>query len=137
MRCLGPAILNFAQQRNLETGKPVLVVRETVFPDAAERAIVGDLWWVKEDFIEVVSAQFEGPSCVSAIVPGSPLGMSIPMELRAWWHVYKRYQRQGKDLSRSASRAYLRIGSISHMGFHCTGHMQNIDDFLGKKSAAA
>jgi hypothetical protein len=134
MRCLGPAILNFVQQRNLEHGKPVLVAREAVYPDAAARAAVGDLWWVKENFIEVVSDQFSG---IYQMVPGSPMGLKIPQELRAWWHVFKKRHRPAKDLIRCDSRAYLRIGCISHMGFHCTGHMQNVDEFLGKRSVAA
>ena len=136
MRCLGPAILNYIQQHNLEDGKPVLVVREAVFPDAAEKAVVGDTWWVKEDFLEVTPHRFKGPQCVHAIVPGSVLGAVVPEHLKAWWHVLKKHRRPAKDLRRNESRAFLTILEISPMGFHCMGTMRNIDAPADKASAA-
>jgi hypothetical protein len=99
---------------------------------------VGDLWWVKEPFIELQARQYGPGVGIHCMVPGSLMGAKYPADIpRNVLIGLKKTVRPPASLIRCDSRAYLRIGAITHMGFHCTGHMQNIDDFLGKKSVAA
>lgn len=132
MTVLGPAILDHCQQRDMERHRKTLVIgRDRVFADAAARAKVGDLWWVKESFCEVQSHQFQGPRHVHEMVPGSAMGMTIPERLRPYWHLLrKRGGRPAVDLRRGDSRATLKIYDISDLGFHCTVEMVNVDVLL-------
>ncbi len=138
MRCLGPAILDFQQQKLLEAGKTITIVPGfgRVFADAAEKAAVGDLWWVKEPCWEV-SAHLNGPGqSHTCIVPGSILTLKYPIDQTIAAQM-RHIPRPAKTVRRIESRAYLRIVTISKHGFHCSSHMQNIDDFLSGKPVAA
>lgn len=132
MTVLGPAILDHCQQRDMERHKKTLVIgRDRVFPDAAARARVGDLWWVKETFCEVQSHQSQGPRCIHEMIPGSVIGMTIPDRLKPHWHLLRRrWGQPAAGLRRGESRATLKIYEISDQGFHCYVEMVNVDVLL-------
>jgi hypothetical protein len=131
MTVLGPAIIDNCQQREMERGNRELIIpRERVFNDAAARAKVGDIWWVKESFCEVKS----GPTTsqiIHEMLPGSPLGVSIPPRLKPIFHLLrKHFNRRPSGLRRAESRACLKIIEITDEGFRCTVEMVNVDVFL-------
>jgi hypothetical protein len=137
MRCLGPAILDNCQQKDLEAGKDILIGRDRVFPDAAERALITNLWWVKEPYALVTSRQFSFKKNVNRCIPGSVMGMATPDDLKHYMHDLRmqRIQRPPFRITRSESRAYLKIFAIEEGGFRCSSHMQNIDAYLSSLSA--
>lgn len=138
MRCLGPAILDRFQQKLLDAGKTITVERDRVFPDAAEKAAPGDLWWVKEPCFEVTAHLNGVGQSHTCIVPGNLLTLKYPSHLPKNTAAQMRHiSRPASMVRRSESRAYLKIVTISNLGFHCTSHMQNIDDFLSGKAVAA
>lgn len=131
MTVLGPAILDHCQQRDMENGVQTLLIgRDRVFADAAMRARIGDLWWVKETYCEVQSGP-TGPQHVHEMVPGGPLGMTIPPRLKPYWHLFKhKPNRPAAGLRRGESRATLKIFEITDEGFRCTVEMVNVDVLL-------
>jgi len=138
MRCLGPAILDTLQQKLLDAGKTITVSRDRVFADAAEKAVPGDLWWVKEPCFEVTAHLNGVGQSHPCIVPGNLKTLKYPPHLPNNSAAQMRHiQRPASMVRRAESRAYLKIVTISKFGFHCSSHMQNIDDFLSGKTAAA
>lgn len=132
MKVLGPAILDHCQQKDIEAGKASLLIGfDRVFADAAARARVGDLWWVKEDFWEIKGTQYGPGPLIYQMVPGSVLGVKWPADIdRNTMMALGKKRRPPKDLIRCDSRATLKITAIEPKGFRCSVHMQNVDLFL-------
>lgn len=134
VRVLGPAIIDHRQQRAIEKGASELLIgRDRVFVDAAERAKVGDLWWIKEPYCQVTSQQFGTVKNINEMIPGSALGMSIPERLKPHWEsLRKKPMLDAFGLRRGESRATLRIIEIRPAGFYCAVLMKNVDEFCRK-----
>lgn len=137
MRNLGPAIIDYSQQREVERGAGSLLIgRDRVFADAADRAHVGDIFWVKEPHFEVKSRQF-GPQHIHEFVPGSPLGAKWPDHLKRHLGQLRLIpQRPAATLNKGDSRACLRIVTIEPAGFRCEVVMQNVQAYLASQAAA-
>lgn len=143
MRCLGPAIIDSKQQREVERGGEIVLANKSsvIFEDAAERAIVGDSFWIKERWWLVEPHRYEGPRFGQRKIPGSTrFRLAVPDDLRAWWHIVRMticHPDSVRHLQRSDSRAYLAITEILEGGFRCSSHMQNIDAYLNSLGARA
>lgn len=137
MRNLGPAIIDYCQQREIERGaRSLLIGRNRIFPDAAARAQVGDIFWVKEPYNEIKSRQ-SGPQHIHEMVPGSPMGMTIPEHLKFSFHKLRMIpQRPAATLNKGDSRACMCIRTIEPKGFRCEVIMQNVSDYLSAQAAA-
>jgi hypothetical protein len=137
MRNLGPAIIDYCQQREIERGvRSLLIGRDRVFPDAADRAVVGDLFWVKEPHFEVKSRQ-KGPQHIHEFVPGSPTGATFPDHLKPHLHKLRLIpQRPAAALNKGDSRACMCIRTVEPSGFRCEIIMQNINNYLSAQAAA-
>lgn len=130
MKVLGPAIIDWRQQRAMEKGaKELLIGRDRVFADILARARPGDLFWVKETYRDFQP----GPGCpsgMSAIVPGSAMGQQLPEHIKPWSHKCKiKGPLDAFGLRRGESRATLRILAIRPSGFQCAVIMSNVDEF--------
>ena len=132
MKVLGPAILDRCQQKDIEAGKASLLIGfDRVFADAAARARVGDLWWVKENFIELKARPFGLGPLEHRMIPSSVSGLRRPADMHpSVFADLRKIQREAKDLIRCDSRATLKITEIEPKGFRCSVHMQNVDAFL-------
>jgi len=133
MRALGPATITDRQQRLLEMGAAeIFIARNQVFLDAAERARSDDLWWVKESYTEFKPGP-ECPAYTAAIVPGSPMGRSLPDFLKPWSaKCRQRPSRPATGLRRDESRFTLRIIEVRPAGFLCIVIAKNVDEFSRK-----
>lgn len=131
MTVLGPAILDYWQTRAIERGdKELMVPKDRIFKDAAEKAKVGDILWAKECYCEVLSGP-TGPQHIHEMIPGSPTGLTIPNHLKPWFHLLKKRGNQpAHGLRRGESRCTLKIFSVEPDGFRCSVHMENVDVFL-------
>jgi hypothetical protein len=108
----------------------LLIGWDRVFSDVIPRAAIGDLFWVKEPYFEVQSGP-TGLKHVHEMIPGSPLGMIIPLRLKPYFHLLKqRGNRPAAGLRKGESRAFLRIINIEKDGFRCSVHMENVDVLL-------
>lgn len=137
MKILGPAIIDQRQQKALESGaSPLLIGRDRVFKDAADRARVGDAWWVKEPHVEVSSRQFGSVKHVHEMIPGSITGLIVPERLKPHWECLRIVWRADAfGLRRGESRATLIITEVRPAGFLCNVIMKNVDEFLKREAA--
>jgi len=140
VRVLGPAIIDWQQQRKMrELGhKHLIVRRDRVFEDAAAKAEIGDIWWVKEPFFEVKSPQAGCPEIHEMLIGYGFRHYDVPAHIKPWSHVCRWIQRPAQGLRRGESLAYLEIVEAvtkPEPGWLCSVHLQNIDVAL--KAVAA
>jgi hypothetical protein len=77
MRVLGPALITPAQQKMLAADALLEISRSAVYESAAARARMGDVFWVREPYIEFIPAQFGCPANIGAFLAGyGPASMS-------------------------------------------------------------
>lgn len=139
MTVLGPAIIDRRQQENIrKRGHKNLILHcESVFPDAAERAQVGDLWWVKEPHFDVRS----GADCpeIHEIVPGyGPYRYAIPAPLKGYTHLCRWREQPTKQMRRGDSLMTLEITEPvtgKDSGWLCRVILQSVDAMLKEKAA--
>lgn len=138
MRVLGPAMITNGQQKLLREGAEITIPRAAVYDSAADRARVGDRFWVRECFIEFVPAQFGCPQDIGAFIPGygPHLYGDVPAGLKPWRHLCRRKQHRAADMTKPLSRASLEIISILERaaGWVCRAHMGNVCG-LGREAA--
>jgi hypothetical protein len=131
VRILGPALINWRQQKSLADGAMLTVQKDAVYDGAAARAQVGDRFWVREPYTEVLPRQGYTSECVYAIVPGADPGTfcknvraSLPPSILKILHLCRRKRHSGRDMRRNESRAQLEIVRIEHDGWQCRAIMQ-------------
>jgi hypothetical protein len=138
MRVLGPALITPAQQKMLAEGAVLEIGRGAAYASAAKRARIGDVFWVREPYIEFIPAQFGCPANIGAFLPGfgPKLYAEKPAYLKPYAHLCRRKQHLAQGMTRSLSRASLEITAILHgnAGWLCKAKMGNVD---GLESNAA
>lgn len=132
MRVLGPAIITWTDQRNMRRNgyQHLIVRRDKVFADAAERAQPGDCWWVKEPFFDVRSPQFGCPEFHEIIIGYGPWRFEVPAHVQPHRHIARWQPKDAAGLRRGESLAYLQIVeevSKPVQGWLCRVYLKNVD----------
>ncbi len=137
MRVLGPALITNAQQSQLAAGSSLEISRTSVYERAADRARIGDRFWVRESYFEWTPPRHNAPQGLHAVMHGHrPVGLTIPRAIKPYFQRGRLRQRDGARLTRRDSRASLEITEelTAAAGWRCRVHMGNID---GRESEAA
>lgn len=135
MKTLGPVLITKTQQSHLKDELLLHVqISQACYPEAAERALHGDLWWVREPYVHVTGKNIPG------IVIGfgnSPANWALPKDLQLMTAsggqlqgAARMIQCTGEYLDRTRSRATLQIMSVleDRQGWRCKVWMRHVDE---------
>lgn len=141
MKVLGPALITTVQQHALATGVDVVIPRTAVYPSAAKRARIGDLFWVREPYQEYVTksgyflgiARGYGPRAHVS----KELRRRLPFRVSGGQQIndYRWTQLTGEFLTRRNSWTSLEIvAALGGDGWRCKAIMKQIDLLLAERS---
>lgn len=146
MIVVGPALIGRDQQRRLAEGATLEIAKSCVYADAADRARVGDLWWVREPYVEYVAKSGRFLGIARGFGPlakiSKELSRSLPFRVSGGAQIndYRHVQMTGQTLARADSWTCLEITDKwlfagQHLGWRCLVHMSQVDAFLKARAA--
>lgn len=134
MRPYGSVIVGTIQQGQLEDGALLDIAHQRVSTLRKVLPAVGDLLWVKEDFV-VITSRKAWAHAAHWVFPGPRASMRhIPEKYRST--DYLRNLRSAVRLERADSRATLEVLRVNpDRSLHCRVHMQQVDVLLKARAA--
>lgn len=135
MNVLGALVITAGQQRTLTDGSALDIPRASFRPKILREAMIGDLIWIKEPFVEIRSMQ-GCPKQIHEMVPGaSPLSTAIPDHVKPYLHKCRMSPCQASGMCKSDSRATLEIMGICEHAIRCLVHLKPVADIVKARRA--
>lgn len=120
----------------------LIIPHSAVFPDAAVKAMPGDVWWAKEPHFDVRSPQFGCPEIHELVIGYGPNRWCVPERVRPWAHLCRWRARPASEMRRGDSKASLEIAEnateavTKAPAWLCRVYLQNVDAKFPKQVAA-
>ncbi|HEY2010551.1 MAG TPA: hypothetical protein VGH23_16295 [Rhizomicrobium sp.] len=134
---LGRVTLDEAQGRLLAESVVITISAGQFRQHITKRARLGDVIWVQEPFYAyALTGMFRVPPVMPGVVAGPRFEAKTPDKFKMYRH-NRRYHTDASRLPRERSRCTLEIASFDAASLNCICHMQNIDDFMAARRAAA